>query len=875
MTKLNIPLSAGLRFSERGSENSRFLDGSFTAKPGVLSTRKSHQVRYVLGIRPRKLLYSAQQNAVFSLTTNGTVHKDATLIDSGYSHTNGSLAEFPPNSDLLEKQLFIAADKMAKYDGATITNWGIDVPPDGALTAEFGGIVASKLINACDLSITWSFPAGTAVADEPTIKIQGTNSLKVTVTAATEAIIQTNAFPTLDFSVIDIIGFYVRFSNPAAIERFTISFDLDNSNFNVATAHRDFAFEFIPSGPAIVEETINVGITNPDSASGESNSQLTDASLTLASTLPATPNEWKHVIVGRDTFHLIGTTDWLTVYGMRVTMLSSVSQDIYFDIFYAGPRGQDDALGARYKYAYYSSATDTHSNLNLNPSAGIIGQNGLVNISGFTPPLGDAQITEYEVFRDVGGDGNYRHVGFLPLTETSFSDNISINQLGDLDLNNSSVPPRASLIVDYKGSVWLNDLSNKRRLWRSVPGRYESFSLQPDSGFFDVSVVGDEIIDMGIVGGNFYLVTKKSIIQVLAAELVPSFIEVVNLGSVSEMATYFYKDYLIFVNNTGIYRFDRANLTKLPHIETLFNPLSSDARAINSTTIESITLGSDAKHIWFSVGTSKMYVYSIDSNEWTEESIILVAHETDQIGFLHIAADINTVYNIYGSNNYEKLSIRSDRLELPTIGHINDIEIEYFSTVDLTVNVIIDGERVIEHILLHNMHRLWTLFNLFEILGQQVELEFISPSNGLTELYSCQINYTSLLDQTHYDSEYFKLPDERTAIVELYTKIYGLEDGQVEARVYVDDKVSRTILINLERNKISTLRHTIKPLVGTVGRVDLMGVRFSSISMTLNSILLGNGERRSIQLPAGDNRRARLTNDQADAKLLNSLEGLL
>lgn len=872
MTKIAIPLSKGLRFSERGAENARFMDVSYTAKPGVISTRKSHRVRFNTTDRTRKLLYSTQQDKVFNLSTTGILLKDTTGIDTGYSINAGSLAEFPPNSNMLEKQIFIAADKMRKYDGTNLTQWGISPPPDNILQATFGGIVGTELIDTCDDFTTWV--SGATLADEPTIKQQGTNSLKVSLVANTLATLTRPFGTNRNFTSSPVFSFYVRISNPAALQRFTVSFDFANDGYASNTAHRDFAFEFLPKSPASVEETVNPVTTMPDSVSGEDHSQLTDASLVLASTLPATPDEWKHIIVGRDTFSIIGDSGWQNVYSMRVEILSTASQDIYFDIFYLSTINQDDALGARYKYAYYNSTTDQHSLLNLTPTFPVKGQNGIVNIAGFIAPT-DPQITHYQIYRDVGGDGNYQVVGILPIGSTNFVDATSVFLLGDLDLNNNAPPPRASLIVDYKGSVWLNDLDNKRRLWRSVPGRYESFSLQAGSGFFDVSVVGDEIIDMGIVGGNFYLVTKKSIIQVLAAELDPSFIEVVNLGSVSEMATYFYKDYLIFVNNTGIYKFDRANLTKLPHIESLFNPLSSDVRAITADTINSLTLGSDAKHIWLSVGTSKMYTFSLESNEWTEESIVLVAHETDQVGFLHIAASINTVYDLYGSGGYEVLSVRSDRLELPTIGHINDIEIEYYSTVDFRVNVYIDGIIARTQILESNLNRVWNFFNLVDMLGQQIELEFIALANGLTELYFCQINYTSLPDQTHYDSEYFKLPDERTAIVELYTKIFGLEDGELIAQVYVDDKVSRIIHIPIEKNKLYTHRNVIKPLVGTVGRVDIQGARFNSVSLTLNAILLGNGERRSIQLPAGENRRARLTNDQADAKILNSLEGLL
>lgn len=872
MAKIPIVLSPGLRFSERNAENSRFSNVSYTSKPGVLSTRKSHTTKFNIASRPQKILYSKQQNKTFVLSVNGNISADGAVIDTGYSTTGGTLIELLPNQNLNSRQLFIAGSaKMQKYDGTTFTKWGIDDPPAAALTAVFGGIVGTNIINTCDDKTTWT-AVGCVLADEPTIKQSGTNSLKITLAAATAASITHTFSVVKDLRIPQVVGFYIRFTDPTKLQKFTMSFDLANDGFLTNTAHRDYGSEFQPSFPATVSE-ISSG-TVPQEMSGNDNSDLVDQSMTRVSLLPSTANQWKHVLVSRDSFPIIGTNGWQNVYAIKIELLSSVAQDVYLDIIYFSTINQDDAQGARYKYAYYNSSTQHHGNLNSTPTQGVIGQNGIVNVTGFVAPT-DAQVTDYQIYRDVGGDGNYRAVGLLPKASATFVDSIPINDLGDLDTNDNSPPPSATLAVDYKGSVWLNDTTNPRRLWRSVPGEYESFAITKDSGFFDVSVVGDEIIDIGVVRGILFLVTRRSIIQVLAPELVPSFVEVVTLGAVGEPAVYSFKDFFVFVSNTGVFIFDTANLKQLPHIESLFNPLSSDSRAITTANISTITVGSDSKHIWLSVDTSKMYVYAVDSQQWVEESPIFVAHETDQIGFLHIAASIATVYDVYGSGAYEIFSLRTDVVELPTIGHVNDIELEYYSTVDLTLNVIVDSIVVKTVVLDSNIRRTWNFINLVDVLGQQLEIELIGSTNGLVELYSCQANYTPLTDLSHYDSEYFKLPDERTAITELFTKIYGLIDGELEARVFVDDKVSRIILVPVKRNKISTLRHVIKPLVGTVCRVDIRGVRYYPMSLSLNVIILGSGERRNIQLGLNKLTTARISNDTNDAKTASALEGLV
>ena len=805
MSKVAIPISSGLRFSERSADNARFLDLTYTAKPGVLSSRKAHSVLLALSSTPRKLLFSLQQQAVFSLTTSGQLFKGTSVVDSGYSQTQGSLLELAPNSSIESRYIFIAgATKMRKYSGATVSPWGIDAPPASVLVTSPAPLVIHA-INGFEDAGQWT-ASGCSISEDTGIFTEGLGSLKVDLSSGVVATITWEtggSLPTFDSFGGTSID--VRVHDNFGITQFNLSLvDIGGVEYKAAAA-------------SSIYSTSTQDIFLP-------------VSLSATDYTPTLPSQ-------------------LNIIRVIISMVSSSTQSIYLDNFRGSLNPQDDIKNSRYKYAYANEGLGTHSNLNSTPSTAVSGAGGGIQVTGFIqPPSPDLAIW---VYRDTNSDGNYRFVGSAGLWFAGifYIDTASTGSLGETDPNNNNPPPLASLAVYFKGSVWVNDLSNLRRLWRSVPGQYESFSLQQDSGFFDVSVVGDEILSMGIVRGQMYLVTRQSIIQVLAADLVPSFVEVVNIGAVSENASHLYKDLLTFIANIGVFTFDGANLQTLPHIETLFNPLTSDVRAITPALIPELIIGNDAKHIWLSVGSGRMYTYALDQKVWAEESVPLTAHELDHIGFYHIASSLNTVYNTYGSSSYATFGLRTDQVELPSIGHINGIELEYFSQVAITAIVYVDGALVSNTGLVANSRRTWAFISLDQVLGQQIEIELQGQALGLVELYSIQAEYTGLLDLTHFDSEYFKLPEERCALTELELRLYGLATGTVAVSVFVDSTTVRVYNVALTRNQPFYLRSVLSPTVGANARVNISGSRFAVIALGVNVVILGNGERKHISVP--------------------------
>lgn len=859
MTRLAIPLLEGLKFSNRNMDYEQLLDGSYTNKIGVLSNRRSHSARFSIARVPRRLLL--HNGNLYTLSRDGYLYNGNLEIGSGFNASEGTLISLLPTSDATERQLFIAGGaKMQKYNGAALQRWGISTPVDDALIGDVTD-TNSLVINLCNSATGWS-QANCVVSLDTGIFREGTGSIKVALTANVTGIATLTFSPAVDLSARPNISFYIRTENPKALTSVAMIFYFVVSPGSSATAQRNILGGYIPESPASVGEVLSS--TTPQTFSGDSDSgasELVDAHNVRVTQLPTVANTWKKLTVGRSGFTRSDEqgdiADWTTTFQMQLVLLSDVAQNIYIDDIRERYTNQDDAQGARYKYAYENFVTGSHGNLNLTPSKAIKGENNTVTITGFKePPVGEG-ISNFRIFRDVGEDGNYKSVGILgvptpwdPLVQ--FVDNIGIDDLGDLDTNDNAPPPSATLAVEYRGSVWLNDITNLRRWWRSAPGRYESFSLTKDAGFFDVSIVGDESIGVGIVRGIMFIFTRKAIIEVLAPDATPSFITVAYIGPVAGSAWYVFRDYALIVHLTGLYLFDGADLKHVPDIDSLFDPESTDPRRINATNISTCVVGGDSKHIWFSYlgldSVYRMFTYAIDLKRWVEESTILIAHETEQQGFYHIAASETMVYDVYGSAaGFESMQLVTPDVELKGISHINHLAIQSLNQLALNVELYVDDSLTSSSLFAVATSRKWQFLPLIDNLGQRARLKI--TASPYTELYDLEINYTQLIDTVHFDSEFFVLPSERTSVTDFRTHLFGLETGVVKAFVTVDDVVLVLLDIALTRNQISTLRHVLMPTTGTVCRIELYGSRFVPLSLLLGVTVHGTGEQKHIVVP--------------------------
>jgi hypothetical protein len=878
MPRLDIPLQTGLRFGKFNAQGEKALDASFTTKLNTLASRKKHAVRFSVPAAPRKILQHNEINAIFSLTTDGRLLKNNAVVDTGYSTTDGALLSMVPSNTVSSPYIWIAGgSKMTKDNGdGSYYKWGIAAPPDNAVNATFLGNIASQVINNCDDATTWT-ASGCTVANEATIKQSGTNSLRVALTPNNTGTI-TSTFGSIVLSTRPIISFDIRVSDPAALRTFSIFFDLINDGFINSTAHRDFGQAYTPvmEGQTPVSEII--ASNPPDETSGEEHSHLVDYSQVSPTTLPSIANQWKLITVARDTFQLVGTGTWSTVYGIRIVMLSTATQNIYIDLIAAGPRAMDDIQGTRYKYAYRNNLTGNRSNLNLFPSTAVRGQNGSVQINGFQQPT-DPQITHIELYRDVGQNGNYQFVTDTTVPAPwgggpTITDSVSVRDLGDVDLNDNAPPPFATQAIEFLGRVWMNDMNNPYRIWRSSPGKPEGFSLQVQSGFFDLIEAKSPVVGFAVLREQFYIITKQQILQVVGDDSAPSFLPAVEIGAINSNSYYVAKDFIALAHLIGMFTFDGANLRELPEIGSLFDPQVNDDRCINQVNIETCVVGSDNRHIWLSytdkMNVARQFCYVVEQIKWIEESVILKAHNEVHLEFAHIAADGSNVYNIYGGVDYEKVDFKSQIVELASsdvsisalaagreltttrplpIGHFRVFGLEYLSNVALTVTIFANGTSIDSFAVPSSAFRRWFYRTLDLLLGQFIQIEIVAQAQGLVELYLCSMEYNELETTLHFNSEFIRLTDQRAVVVELHPKIFAVEDGTVNFKLLVDDKLLEPKTLVVDKNTLSSQRIVLPPTVGSTIRLDIDGTRFSPVGLTIKAIELGSGEIKSVAIP--------------------------
>jgi hypothetical protein len=854
MAQVNIPLLDGLKFGERNAEDERLMDCSYTSRLGVLASRARHKNRFALVEPPRKVLFHPELDKVFTLTTNGNLAVDAfTPYDTGYSSDDGTLLNSLANEEERQSYLFIAGgNKMRKFDGHHITQWGIDAPQPSALVTTLNTIVGS-VIHTCDNLTNWTF-GGCTVTVEPTIKVEGTGSLKVALVADTVAEVALTA--PIDMLAYDLLTFMVRLSVLSALKQFTISVDFAGDNFSTNIGHRDVSADYLPQYPPPTSEVRST--TLPQSQTGVTD-ELVDPFGVLSSQMSSTPHVWKRVALGRRGFQTNGTPTWNSIKAIKFNFLASKNMFIYIDYIRAQNLNQDDAVGARYKYAYENVFTGTHGNLNANPSIAVAGLNGSVTLSGFVQPPANQGINVVRVFRDTGGDGTYRSVVTFNVTDpwnpaVTYVDTVNVSNLGDADTNDNAPAPLATQAVKFMGRIWLNDVNNKRRVWRSVPGRYESFSLNVNSGFFDVSSIDDEVVGFAVIREQLFILTKQKIIQVIGDDSAPSFLPIVEIGTPSSSSYYVTRDFMVFVHQTGVYTFDAASLKPLPKISTLFNPQSDDPEAIVADSLSACVVGSDAKHIWVYYADAQLVdhqlCYSLETQRWTEESTALLAHDAARLEFAHIAASASHMLEIYNNNTSERLDFKSQVVELVPISQIEGMQIEYKSTTALRVRLYLDGGPVIDTTLPLSDERRWAFLSTPDLpLGNRVQLEINALSVGLTELYTAFAECTPLPDTTHFNSGYFTLTSELATVVELYTNIFATEDGEVTFALDVDNQRHTLITRHVSRNQILAQRNMLRPLVGRTARLQITGARHSVMSLYLKAVGLGDGEIKNVAIP--------------------------
>lgn len=841
MNRIQPPLSSSLQFAVVGSENERMVDVSATIRRGALVTRRKHSSRGVtVPALPYELVYYPLNGRVHSLAADGKHYADNILADSGYHANRGSFLIITPRSTSTEQYVFIASNKMSKFrEGIGTQKWGIDAP-SSTMLVPITGFLAETVVDNCDSTANWT-TVGATIATEGTIKTEGANSLKFGLTANTQGVATKNLGVAMDYETLNFEGvfyFSLRFENPAAIQSVLVQFSLANNDFTTAVAHFTLALPGTAGG-SLVE-------------------------------IPGAANEWKTIGITQNRFGLTAS-GWTTTWRMRFVFLSSATQNVYVDYIHLREPGQNDSVGARYKYRYENSITGHSSNLNDTPSARFIGSNTEVEVLNPVTST-DPQVDRQAFYRDVGGDGNFRRIGTKANDGTSFFDTTPISGLGEADTNDNAPPVAATIATFFAGSVWINDVVHPFRIWRSVAGRYESFSE-----FFDLPI-SDIVHCIGIVGGQLCVVTTNNIYRVVGADTVtPRFIPFIDIGIPSQRAITITNDVAYLVNFTGGYVFNGSTIKMDDIISRLFIPSSSDPKRINETIVDRCILGSDDKHIWLTYnmlnGVPRTLVRDLDTGEWTEETEIIVAHDKAHLTYPHIMARqdnvlMNSYSGVFAAFDYRSLdlslttvksqdiSMEEKRLSNRSLGisQIINFGIELRNEVTMIVMPFVDDVGLTPLVISTSTARRWEFIAYTggeRVIGERLAFSAVAAADGFVEIYAVEWWLVEMQAAVKaLDSGDVFLSSELVIPLELNIALYAHEPLTFNATWFTDN-LPQTVATGVPANGLYNHRWFLRPDVGRTGRLIIAATgRFSPIANVASVITLGTGEIKPVEIRA-------------------------
>lgn len=523
----------------------------------------------------------------------------------------------------------------------------------------------------------------------------------------------------------------------------------------------------------------------------------------------------------------------------------------FLGTFLAG--GSSNIIG-RYAYQYLNGNTGQRSTRN-NPTPVFNSGGANVLLSGFTPSP-DPQVTHQIVLRDVSGDGVFREVGYKPNDANTFTDVFANSDLTNnpvaVDLNTHGTPPLADLAVFWRGSVWLNDRSNPRRMWASVPGKMESFTV---AGAFDIGEIGDEIKAAGVVAGNLYIWAQSRVYLVSGQYPLFTFDAIAELGCVGRYAISLTTDKAVFMSNGGVYEFNGATFKPLPDIWTLCDPDSHDGRRFTGRLLNDVVVGSDNRHTW--VGWTQidlvrvMYKFSHFTQTWTEHNPQLSV----------VAPALESFYSLGGYYDGSVLQLNSDQHRGAFILTTPELEFDLSRFLSIDVDYVggpcilkgfVDGQHVGTTEIPASGIRTTANFPFAEnVFGRRIYVsisQFVLGDTGIADLTiyvdelptAVQLFDTGEVPISHNPSEPLDL------IVHLVAPKLLSIDGQL----FIDGRWAHGWQIpNIGPGFVGPLRFVVPPFNGRSARVVLRGSDFFCVlKIALRTAPLGDETVKEVEL---------------------------
>lgn len=496
----------------------------------------------------------------------------AIVVQTGLNGHKLSFVRMQPTVDA-EDWLFVAGGGLAfKVSPFVVASqWGITPPPDG-FTAT-ANVPLDRVIDQMESAVTWT-AVGCVLADEATIKQQGTSAMKQTVAAASTIGTATKSI-TVDLDAFagpvdspdeDFISVWVRVDNPANVAALQLAFDVGAGNFATDYYTRDV----VPSEQRTAPDQLSaqtqgiggyvyspnagetVAILGPEVPGGprrlftvsqdgglghEVNDPAVLAELQGATTqsfIPVTLDTWTLVRLPKSTFNRVGASaaTWANVVAVRLTMTTNAGGAAiayWDDLKLHGGVGLQGTY--KYKVAYLNEATGTRSNGNPTP---VVVDN--VNRGGVTvtrlPTSSDPQVTHTEVFRTVGNGTLMFRVAKLPTGTLTFVDEVAdaagINSNPDATLMSDIELPLDNTRPDDAWECAFGPFDG-RMLWTRSPRGGERgrvfFSpagrAEAVEGFVTVSSDDEPVLVGVIFNAAAYVWTTVGVYQLQGSQLTP------------------------------------------------------------------------------------------------------------------------------------------------------------------------------------------------------------------------------------------------------------------------------------------------------------------------------------------------------------------
>lgn len=497
-------------------------------------------------------------------------YQGTTSKKTGLDGSRLSFARLSPTAGATHQLMCCGGGELFKIDtDGTVTNWGIEPPDDGTIAAAKTA-ATPKTVEIDDFDGTpatdWTGTDCT-LANEATVKKEGTHSLKITITGQQKAYVTRDMSLDLsqfaaagDMAAQDYIKFYLWIGDYSSLKRFYLQFSFGDTNYNdTATVEirnlnypvymtgggtswseiRANTIEARKSGMGsqtllrLLEYQREVKAAYSESLTytggrGESrvNNETEQTALlqhTNAGTLRRIDDSWHEITVSKSMFTVSGTADWDDVDSVR--FIIETTDDLIVRLDGAEASGGYGIQGHyKYLFTYYNSSTGTRSNPNDTPVEVDDLERGGVTLTNL-PESTDSQVDKLEIWRTMGDGVLFFKVTDVDNGTTTFADDYAdmitmdsrsdANVLSSTELSYYNIKPYDYFTDCYgphNASVfWItsSEAGQRGRLFYSPIGRTEAME-----GYIELCSDAEPCQRIASYAGALFVFTEARVFEI-------------------------------------------------------------------------------------------------------------------------------------------------------------------------------------------------------------------------------------------------------------------------------------------------------------------------------------------------------------------------